>query len=324
MSGNSLGNLFRITTWGESHGPAIGVVIDGCPTGIKLNEKDIQKELDRRKPGKKLTTKRSEDDKVEILSGVFEGKTTGTPISLMVRNKDQKSKDYSKIKNKYRPSHADFTYDAKYGIRDYRGGGRASARETIGRVAAGAIAQKIIPKIKITAKLLSPDKKTIEAVRKAGDSVGGLIECTIKNIPAGLGSPVFEKLDAKLAGAMLSIPGTKGFEIGSGFKCVEMRGSEHNDEFITKNGKITTKTNHAGGILGGISSSTNIVFRVAFKPTASISKKQQTIDKKGTKKFIEIEGRHDPCIALRAIPIVKAMATLVIADEYLVQKSVKI
>ncbi|MFH1547330.1 MAG: chorismate synthase, partial [bacterium] len=279
---------------------------------------DIQKELDRRKPGQnKLTTQRKEADKVEILSGVFEGMTTGTPISLMVRNEDRKSKDYEKLKNLYRPGHADFTYDAKYGFRDHRGGGRASARETIGRVAAFAIAKKLIPKIRITAKLIEPSLKTIENAKKQGDSVGGLIECVIKNVPAGLGSPVFDKLDARLAQAMLSIPGTKGFEVGSGFKGVHMMGSENNDEFVSK-GK--TKTNNAGGILGGISNGMDIVFRVAFKPTSSIAKKQNTVDNKGNKKTIEVKGRHDPCVALRAAPIVEAMAALVLADEYLIQK----
>jgi chorismate synthase len=324
MSGNTFGNLLKITTWGESHGPAIGVVIDGCPAGLKLTKKEIQKELDRRRPGQsKLTTKRLEADKVEILSGVFEGKTTGTPISLMVRNTDKRSSDYAKIKDLYRPGHADYTYDAKYGLRDYRGGGRASARETVSRVATLAMAKKLIPKIKITAKLIEPSLKKIEAVKKQGDSIGGLIECTVKNVPAGLGSPVFNKLDARLAQSMLSIPGAKGFEIGSGFKSIKMKGSENNDEFIMKKGEVVTKTNNAGGILGGISNGMDIVFRVAFKPTSSIVKKQNTVDNKGNKKTIEIKGRHDPCIALRAIPIVEAMAALVLADEYLIQKSLK-
>lgn len=324
MSGNTFGNLLKITTWGESHSHAIGVVIDGCPAGIKLTEKDVQKELNRRRPGQsKLTTTRKENDKVEILSGIFYGKTTGTPISLLVRNKDSKSKDYKNIKNLYRPGHADYVYDVKYGIRDYRGGGRASARETIGRVSAYAITKKIIPKIKITAKLISPTLKEIEEVKKQGDSIGGLIECIIKNVPAGLGSPIFDKLDARLAQAMLSIPGVKGFEVGSGFKSYNMMGSENNDEFILEKGKIVTKTNNAGGILGGISNGMDIVFRVAFKPTSSIEKKQMTVDNKGRRKAIEIKGRHDPCIAMRAISIVEAMAGLVLADEYLIQKTVK-
>lgn len=312
--------MFKITTWGESHGPALGVVIDGCPARLKITAKEIQKELDRRRPGKSpLASLRKEPDTIEILSGVFEGMTIGTPISLLVRNTDKRSKDYTDLKECYRPSHADFTYEAKYGIRDHRGGGRASARETIGRVAAGVIARKIIPKVQIHATLIKPDLKTIKTVRDAGDSIGGLIECVIKNVPAGLGSPVFEKLDARLAAAMLSIPGSKGFEIGSGFQCVEMKGSEHNDVFLKKG---ITKTNHAGGTLGGISNGMAIVFRVAFKPTASIAQKQQTIDNKEKMKIIEIKGRHDPCIALRAIPIVEAMTALVLADEYLIQKTI--
>ncbi|MBN2096277.1 chorismate synthase [Candidatus Peregrinibacteria bacterium] len=324
MPGNSFGTLFKITTWGESHGPAIGLIIDGCPAGLRISEKDIQKELDRRKPGQNaLTSPRKEKDKAEILSGIFEGKTTGSPISLLIQNADARSKDYKKLKDLYRPSHADFTYDAKYGFRDHRGGGRASARETAARVAGGAIARKIIPRVTFKTTLISPDMKTIEKIKKEGDSVGGLLECVIQNVPAGLGSPVFEKLDARLAQVMLSIPGVKGFEIGSGFKCVDMKGSEHNDELLVKNGKVMTKTNHAGGIVGGISNGMGIVFRVAFKPTASITKKQQTVDQKGNKKTVKIEGRHDPCIALRALPIVEAMAALVLADEYLIQKTIR-
>jgi chorismate synthase len=324
MPGNTFGNLFRITTWGESHGLSIGVVIDGCPAGLELAEAEIQKELDRRKPGQgNLTTGRREADRAEILSGVFEGRTTGTPIGIMVKNADARSEDYEKIKNLYRPGHADYVYDAKYGIRDWRGGGRASARETIGRVAAAAVARKLIPGIKISARLAEPDLKRIEAAKKQGDSIGGLVECVIKNVPAGLGSPVFDKLDARLAQAMLSIPGAKGFEVGSGFKSVGMKGSENNDEFILKNGKVATKTNNAGGILGGISNGMDIVFRVAFKPTSSIAKKQNTVSREGEETTIEIRGRHDPCIALRAIPIVEAMAALVLADEYLLQKNSK-
>ena len=324
MSGNSFGTLLKITTWGESHGPAIGVAIDGCPAGLTIKKTDIQKELDRRKPGQsKITTTRKEADKVEILSGIFEEKTTGTPISLMIRNSGVRSKDYEKLKNLYRPGHADFTYDAKYGFRDHSGGGRASARETATRVAAAAIAKKIIPKIQIKAMLVKPTLKAINTAKKEGDSIGGLVECVIQKAPAGLGSPVFNKLDARLAQAMLSIPGAKGFEIGSGFKSVEMKGSDHNDEFLIKKGKVVTKTNHAGGVLGGVSNGMDIVFRVAFKPTSSIAKKQQTVDKKGNKKILEIKGRHDPCIALRAAPIVEAMAALVLADEYLIQKTVR-
>lgn len=350
---NTFGNLFKITTWGESHGTAIGVVIDGCPAGIKINVKDIQKELDRRKPGQsKITTQRNESDKVEILSGIFEGKTLGTPISLMVKNSDHKSSDYSEIKTKYRPSHADFTYDAKYGLRDYRGGGRASARETIGRVAAGAIAKKLIGKVeifayvkqvynikadvsssKVIAKQIEsnivrcPDLKAakkminlIEKTRKAGDSVGGVIECVIRNVPVGLGSPVFDKLEARFAKAMLSIPATKGFEIGSGFSSAVMMGSEHNDHIISQKGKIITKTNNAGGIVGGISNGMDIVLRVTFKPTATIFQKQATVTSSGKSTTLKMSGRHDPCVLPRAVPIIEAMATLVLADEFLAQK----
>jgi len=356
MSGNSFGTIFKITTWGESHGPAIGVVIDGCPAGLKISNADIQKKLDRRKPGQSsITTRRDEADKVEILSGVFEGKVTGTPISLIVRNVDQLSKNYFELKDKYRPSHADFTYDAKYGIRDYRGGGRASARETIGRVAAGAIAKKILGKTEILAYVkqiykvksdISPEKvtlkqiesnivrcpdkiaakkmiKEIEKTRKSGDSLGGVIECVIRNVPVGLGSPVFDKLDARLAQAMLSIPATKGFEIGSGFACAEMKGSEHNDQMMISKGKIKTLTNNAGGIVGGISNGMDIIFRVAFKPTASIYKKQSTITTLCKNTSLILEGRHDPCVLPRAVLIVEAMAALVLADELLIQKTVK-
>ncbi|MCK5615149.1 chorismate synthase [Candidatus Pacearchaeota archaeon] len=332
MSGNSFGNLFKITTWGESHGPAIGVVIDGCPAGLKLTEKDIQKELDRRRPGQStLTTPRKESDKVEILSGIFEGMTTGTPISLMVKNKNQKGRDYTELKEKFRPSHADYTYEMKYGIRDYLGGGRASARETIGRVAAGAIAKKILKEVKITATIkqihkATTQKEMIQAIleaKKSGDSVGGIIECVIKNVPVGLGSPVFEKLDARLAQAMLSIPAVKGFEIGSGFGAIELMGSEHNDPIQKKKGKVVTLSNNAGGIVGGISNGMDIVFRIAFKPTATIFKKQSTITKTGKNTTLEMKGRHDPCVLPRAIPIVEAMAALTLADELLIQKAVK-
>lgn len=332
MPGNSFGKLFQITTWGESHGPAIGVVIDGCPAGLKVSEKEIQEELDRRKPGlSKLTTPRKESDKVEILSGIFEGRTTGTPISLIVKNKDQQSKDYSELKEKFRPSHADYTYEAKYGLRDYLGGGRASARETIGRVAAGAIAKKILKKIKIEAIIkqihnATTQKEMTKAIldaKKDGDTVGGVIECVIKNVPTGLGSPVFDKLDARLAKAMLSLPAAKGFEMGSGFKGAEMLGSEHNDSIRMIKGKVTTITNNAGGVVGGISNGMDLVFRVAFKPVASISKKQSTITKSGKNTTLEISGRHDPCVLPRAIPIVEAMAALVLADEYLIQKTIQ-
>lgn len=332
MPGNSFGKLFKITTWGESHGPAIGVVIDGCPAGIQIKENDIQKELDRRKPGQSvLTTPRKETDKIEILSGIFEEKTTGTPISLMIKNKNQKRKDYSNLKEKFRPSHADYTYQIKYGIRDYLGGGRASARETIGRVAAGTIAKKILKNIKITATIKQIHKattqkemvKVIMEAKENGDSVGGIIECIVKNVPGGLGSPVFEKLDARLAQAMLSIPAVKGFEIGSGFSAIELKGSEHNDPIQKRGGKIVTLSNNAGGVIGGISNGMDIVFRIAFKPTATIFKKQSTITKSGKNTTIEMGGRHDPCVLLRAIPIVEAMTALVLADELLIQKTVK-
>ncbi|MFH1410222.1 MAG: chorismate synthase [Patescibacteria group bacterium] len=360
MAGSSFGSVFRITTWGESHGPALGVVIDGCPAGLKISEKEIQKELDRRKPGQSLmTTARKEEDRLEILSGIFDGKATGTPISLMIENKNQASKDYEKLATTYRPSHADFTYDAKYGFRDYRGGGRASARETAGRVAAGAIAKKILKskaKVEILAYVkqvheirtsIKPETVTltqieknpvrcpdqsaakkmavlIEKMKKAGDSVGGIIECVIKNVPAGLGSPVFNKLDARLAQAMLSLPAAKGFEIGSGFEAVLMTGSQHNDPLLKKGNKIVTKTNHAGGVVGGISNGMDIVFRVAFKPTATIFKKQQTVTKSGKATKLLMSGRHDPCVLSRAVPIVEAMAGMVLADDYLIQKTVQL
>lgn len=359
MPGSSFGNIFRLCTWGESHGPALGVVVDGCPAGLKISEKEIQKELNRRKPGQsEITTSRGEGDEVKILSGVFEGKTTGTPISLIIENKNQHSNDYEKLTETYRPSHADFTYDVKYGFRDYRGGGRASARETAGRVAAGAIAGKILKtqtKTEILAYIkqvnrikadIDPDTvtsaqiernavrcpnqttakkmiKLIEKMKKAGDSVGGVVECVIKNPPAGLGSPVFEKLDARLAQAMLSLPAAKGFEIGSGFEAILMTGSRHNDILLKKGNKIMTKSNHAGGVVGGISNGMNIIFRVAFKPTATIFKKQKTVTKAGHNVNLQMSGRHDPCVLPRAVPIVEAMAALVLADEWLIQKTVR-
>ncbi len=356
MCGNSFGNLFKIMTWGESHGKGVGVVIDGCPAGIKITVREIQKELDRRRPGQsKITTARSEKDKVKILSGIFENKTTGTPISLIIFNEDQHSKDYTKAKDKYRPSHADYVYDAKYGFRDHRGGGRASARETIGRVAAGAIAKKLLKKVSVIAYVKQihkikadvdsgkvklkqveanmvrcPDNrvakkmmKAIEKAKKEGDSLGGIIECVVKNIPIGLGSPVFNKLEARLAQAMLSLPATKGFEIGSGFGSIEMKGSEHNDEIKKKLKKVVTISNHAGGVVGGISNGMDIIFRVAFKPTATIFKKQKTINRKGENTTLQMKGRHDPCVLPRAVPIIEAMTALVLADELLIQKTVK-
>jgi chorismate synthase len=356
MSGNTFGNLFRITTWGESHGPAIGVVIDGCPSRLTLTEKDIQKELDRRRPQTSAaSTSRKESDRVEILSGVFKGKTTGTPISLIIKNEDAREEDYSDLANIYRPSHADYTYESKYGIRDHRGGGRASARETAARVAAGAVAKKILSDTKIEiiafvkqictinsnvdlktvtheavekSPIRCPDKRAtikmqeaIEKARKDGESLGGVIECIIKNAPAGLGSPIFDKLNARLAHAMLSIPASRGFEVGSGFKSVEMAGSMHNDPIAKKGVNVITIGNNAGGIVGGISNGMDIIFRVAFKPVASISKRQETITVDGKKTSIKIEGRHDVCVLPRAVTIVEAMAAIVLADEYLINKT---
>ncbi len=352
---DSLGKIFRITNWGESHGKALGVVIEGCPTNLELSEDDIQKELDRRKPGQSdITTQRKEDDKVEILSGLFNGKTTGAPISLIIFNRDFRPEDYKEMQVKFRPSHADFTYSEKYGIRDYNGGGRSSARITAGNVAAGAVAKKLLAKegIEIVAYVKKikdveseflpndvtmedvesnivrcPDKKTaermialIEKAKDDGDSLGGIIECIIKNPPIGLGEPIFDKLSADLGKAMLSINATKGFEIGSGFKGTESYGSEQNDEFYNDNGKIKTKTNNSGGIQGGISNGMPIVFRVAFKPTSTIQKKQNTVDNSGNEVELEAKGRHDPCVLPRAVPIVEAMAALVLCDHYLRNK----
>ena len=357
MTGNTFGNIFKITTFGESHGTAIGCVIDGCPSNIEITEEDIQKELDKRKPGQSnITTQRKEEDKVQILSGVFEGKTTGTPIALLIMNKDHKSNDYSNIKDIFRPSHGDYTYFTKYGIRDYRGGGRSSARETACRVAGGAIAKKFlknkgidilafveqIGNIKVNINSIEeinenmiesnivrcPDEnkarqmiELIENIRNEGDSIGGIIKCFIKNCPAGLGEPVFNKLSAELAKAMLSINACKGFEYGEGFNCVNFRGSQHNDEFTNNNNKIRTKTNHSGGIQAGISNGEEIFFRTAFKPTATIFKEQDTVDINGNNiKFIP-SGRHDPCVLPRAVPIVEAMAWLTIMDLYLINKA---
>lgn len=355
---NSFGSIFKITTFGESHGLGIGVVIDGCPPSIKISAEEIQAELNRRRPGQsKIVTPRDEKDRVEILSGIFEGRTTGTPIALIVLNKDQKSRDYRDLKNAYRPSHADFTYEKKYGIRDYRGGGRASARETIARVAAGAIAKKILAteKVEILAyvqqvydliaevdpqavsrpKIESnivrcPNPKMakemialIERMKSQGDSMGGIIECIIKNPPIGLGSPVFNKLEARLAQAMLSLPATKGFEVGEGFNSVLFKGSEHNDPFTLEKGKVKTLSNHSGGIQGGISNGMPIIFRVAFKPTSTILREQQSVTRAGKQTKLKMAGRHDPCVVPRAVPIVEAMAALVLVDELLIQKTVQ-
>lgn len=358
MAGNSFGQLFRITTFGESHGGAVGCVLDGCPPGFEISEEEIQKELDRRKPGQSaITTPRKEADKIKILSGYFQGKTTGTPILLIAYNDDAKSHDYEKLRAGYRPSHADYTYDAKYGSRDWRGSGRASARETLARVAAGAIAQKYL-KEELGIECLSyveqvsdiranidfntvtreeiesnivrcPDKeaaevmiKRIEEVRDDGDSVGGIIKGVIRNVPVGLGEPVFDKLGADLAKGMTSINAVKGFELGSGFEGVKLRGSAHNDLFYKdKHGRVRTKTNNAGGTLGGISSGETIHFRVAFKPVATIKKDQQTLTTEGEETTLFGAGRHDPCVLPRAVPIVDAMSALVIMDHYLRQKA---
>ena len=359
MAGNSLGTVFRITNWGESHGSAIGVVIDGCPSLLELSEKDIQTELDRRAPGQsEVTTPRKEDDKVQILSGIINGKTTGAPISLIIRNHDMKSSDYKPMKALFRPSHADFTYQSKYGIRDVSGGGRSSARLTAPNVAAGAVAKKILKEecgMKILAYVHTvqdisfnanphkldikdiesnivrcPDKKTadrmIERIKQArddGDSLGGIVECVITNVPVGLGEPLFDKIEADLGKAMLSINATKGFEIGSGFSGTRMRGSEHNDAFIRVGKSIKTLTNNSGGVQGGITNGMPIVFRVAFKPTSTIKKEQKTVDSKGNPAMLEAKGRHDPCVLPRAVPIVEAMAALVLCDHLLRQKAIR-
>jgi chorismate synthase len=355
---NSYGQLFRISTFGESHGPAIGVVIDGCPAGLDIDESFLQSELDRRKPGQsKITTQRKEDDTFKILSGVFEGKSTGTPIAIVIENQDQRSKDYGHIAETFRPSHADYTYDAKYGVRDYRGGGRSSARETAARVAAGAIAKLILAKQGITINAFvsqvgelkaphytqldlsktednivrCPDASTadkmielIDNVRLNRDTIGGIVTCVIKNTPVGLGEPVFDKLHAELGKAMLSINAVKGFEYGSGFEGTTLLGSQHNDEFYNEGGRIRTKTNHSGGIQGGISNGEDIYFNVAFKPVATIMQDQQSVDKKGNEATVSGKGRHDPCVVPRAVPIVESMAALVLVDFYLRSKTNKL
>ncbi len=358
MSGNTFGQLFRITTFGESHGGAVGVVIDGCPPGLHISKEDIQRELDRRKPGQSaITSPRREQDEIHILSGMMEGKTTGAPILLIAYNKDAKPEDYVQMKDVYRPGHADFTFEKKYGLRDWKGSGRASARETLARVAAGAIAQKFL-KEKLGMEFISfveqvgdiktdidfrrvtmaeiesnivrcPDPKIaaqmitlIEKVRDEGDSVGGIIRGVIKNVPVGLGEPVFDKLPADLAHAMMSINAVKGFDIGAGFDSAHMRGSAHNDPFYTdENGRIRTKTNNAGGTLGGISNGEDIYFRVAIKPVSTIRKKQQTVNTDSREVALEASGRHDPCVLPRAIPIIDAMAAIVIMDHYLRHKA---
>ena len=355
MAGSSFGTIFRITTWGESHGGGIGCVVDGAPAGVALCEEQIQAYLDRRKPGgSRFSTPRKEADRVEILSGVFEGKTTGTPVSLLIRNENQRSKDYSDIADKYRPGHADYGYDVKYGFRDYRGGGRSSGRETAGRVAGGAVAAVILRSmgIEITAytkkignieadpskfdadyilqnDLCMPDPEAYEKAaaflqkcRAEKDSAGGICECVITGVPAGLGNPVFEKLDASLAQAIFSIGAVKGFEIGSGFAASSKKGSENNDPFVTDaDGTIRTLTNHCGGILGGISTGGDIVFRAAFKPTPSIAREQQTVDAAGNPVTLSIHGRHDPIIVPRAVVVVECMSACVILDALLMHRA---
>jgi chorismate synthase len=352
------GQLFRISTWGESHGGGVGVNIDGCPPRIPLNEADIQIDLDRRRPGQsEIVTPRAEEDRCQILSGVFDGQTIGTPICVAVMNKDARPEAYREMETTYRPSHADYTYQAKYGIRNWQGGGRASARETIGRVAAAAVAKKVLRQIvpgsveivayvktiheieatvdpetvtleQVEANIARcPDAQTaarmiefIKQIRSEGDSVGGIIECVLRGVPPGLGEPVFDKLEADLAKAMLSLPASKGFEIGSGFAGTRMRGSEHNDLFYMQSGKVRTRTNRSGGIQGGISNGEPIFFRIAFKPTATIFKAQQTVTDAGEETELQARGRHDPCVLPRAVPMVEAMAALVLCDHVLRQR----
>ena len=350
---NSFGKIFSIATWGESHGPSIGVVIDGCPPRLPLAEAEIQAELDRRRPGQsEITTPRQEADRVQILSGVFEGKTTGMPVALLVPSTDARPSAYTEMAAKFRPSHADYTYHAKFGHRDHRGGGRSSARETVGRVAAGAVAKKILRlagQVEISAFVTQlhditapaftrfPTLAEVEAsparcphpetaarmierikhARSAGDSVGGVIECRVRGVPPGLGEPVFDRLEADLAKAMLSLPATKGFEIGSGFAGARLMGSQHNDAFENRAGAVRTVTNHSGGVQGGISNGEEIVFRVAFKPTATILQPQQTVDVHGAASELTARGRHDPCVVPRAVVIVEAMAALVLGDHWM-------
>ena len=352
--GNSFGHLFRITTFGESHGGGVGVIIDGCPPRLEISEAEIQVDLDRRRPGQsKITTPRKESDTCEILSGVFEGKTLGTPIAILVRNQDARSQDYDEMAVKYRPSHADATYDAKYGIRNWKGGGRSSARETIGRVAAGAIAKKIlyqvagveiigyVKRIQNLEGMVDPNTVTLEQVesnivrcpdadcaekmidlidqiRRNKDSIGGVVECVARNVPMGLGEPVFDKLEAELAKAVMSLPASKGFEIGSGFEGTLLTGSEHNDEFyLDETGKLRTRTNRSGGVQGGISNGENIIIRAAFKPTATIGKEQNTVSNAGEETTLAAKGRHDPCVLPRAVPMVEAMVAIVLCDHLL-------
>jgi chorismate synthase len=355
--GSTFGHLFRVTTFGESHGGGVGVVVDGCPPRLGLGVEEIQRDLDRRRPGQSaITTPRDEPDRAEILSGVFEGQTLGSPIAILVRNTDARPEAYAAFKDTYRPSHADFTYEAKYGIRNWQGGGRASARETVGRVAAGAIARKLlataarvevlayvqqvytiaaeidpaqVTRAAVEANLVRcPDATVAEAMiarieeaRRAGDSLGGVVECVCRGVPAGLGEPVFDKLEADLARGMLSLPASKGFEIGSGFAGTRLTGLQHNDPFTIADGRVRTLTNRSGGVQGGISNGEDIVFRVAFKPTATIRQAQQTVDRSGQAVTLEAQGRHDPCVLPRAVPMVEAMACLVLADHVLRQRA---
>lgn len=354
--GSTFGQLFRATTFGESHGGGVGVVVDGCPPRLPITVEEIQRDLDRRRPGQsKVTTPRDEPDRAEILSGVFEGRTLGSPIAILVRNTDARSESYADFKDTYRPSHADYTYEAKYGIRNWQGGGRASARETIGRVAAAAIARKLLAEAAnveviawvsrihrieaatdparvtladVEANIVRcPDGAAAEAMiarideaRRAGDSLGGVVECVCRNVPPGLGEPVFDKLESELARAVMSLPASKGFEIGSGFAGTFLTGIEHNDPFTIADGRVRTTANRSGGVQGGISNGEDIVFRVAFKPTATIRQSQQTVNRAGEEVTLEAKGRHDPCVLPRAVPMVEAMACLVLADHFLRQR----
>ena len=357
MSFNTFGKIFRFTTWGESHGPAIGCIVDGCPPNIALSDKDIQKDMDRRRPGNsKFVSQRKESDKIEILSGVFQGKTTGTPISIIIKNEDKRSRDYESIKNKFRPGHADFTYFKKYGIRDFRGGGRQSARETASRVAAGAIAKIVLKKLigknfnviggvtqlglmgcdinnwddnQINKNpFFCPDKKSVKiwekyllVVRKSGSSCGAIIEIRARGVPAGLGAPIYSKLDSDIAAALISINAVKGVNIGAGMSSAYLSGEENSDEIRSKSGKIKFKSNNAGGILGGISSGQEIIASFSVKPTSSIINSRETIDKKGKNTKISVRGRHDPCVGIRAVPIGEAMLSCVLLDHYLMNKA---
>ena len=330
MAGSGFGTVFRITTWGESHGKALGVVVDGCPAGIPLSEEDITPYMNRRRPnGGVMSTQRNEEDKVEILSGVFDGKTTGTPISMLIRNKDERSRDYGNIAESYRPGHADYGFDAKYGFRDYRGGGRSSGRETAGRVAAGAIAQKLLRMLGIECRAVldrvgdvpaedsAAAEDLVRQCREEQDSIGSVVRCTVSGMPAGVGDPVFEKLDADLAKAMFSIGAVKGLDIGAGHRAASARGSENNDSFYIKEGKVAARTNHAGGILGGLSDGENIEMTVYFKPTPSIARPQKSVNKAGEEIDLVIHGRHDPVIGARAAVVVECMTAVVLVDALL-------